>query len=373
MTILVYGAGVLGSVYAARLHDAGHAVSILARGQRLADLRAHGIVLDDARTGARTTTRIPVVERLAPDDAYDLVLVLVRWSQVAAVLPALAANRRTPTVLFMVSNPVGPTAWVAALGRERVVLGFAGAGGSRDGQVVRYHVLPRWQQATTVGELDGQVTPRLTAIVRAFAEAGFPVATSPRMAAWLTTHITWTLPMSTALYMAGGDIYRLARTRDALVLLVRAIRENFRVLRALGIPITPASLHVFDRLPEPLLIAVLRRLLDTPTAELVIARHANAARDEYGAVAQDWQARADRASVPTPADARLDRYLDPAEPPVADGSATIPLTWRSMEVGLGVLIGVGGALVGRRQLRARRGQAAGPLQSARVGVGRDTP
>ncbi|MDQ2831909.1 MAG: hypothetical protein M3Y74_23020, partial [Chloroflexota bacterium] len=46
MTILVYGAGVLGSVYAARLHDAGHTVSILARDQRLADLRAHGIVLD---------------------------------------------------------------------------------------------------------------------------------------------------------------------------------------------------------------------------------------------------------------------------------------------------------------------------------------
>ena len=47
MNILVYGAGVLVSVYAARLHDAGHTVSILARHQRLADLRTHGIVLDD--------------------------------------------------------------------------------------------------------------------------------------------------------------------------------------------------------------------------------------------------------------------------------------------------------------------------------------
>jgi hypothetical protein len=212
----------------------------------------------------------------------------------------------------------------------------------------------RWQQATTVGELDGRVTPRLTAIARAFADAGFPVAISPRMAAWLTTHITWTLPVSTALYMVGGDIYRLARTRDALVLIVRAIRENFGVLRALGIPITPAALHVFDRLPEPLLIAFLRRLFATPTADLVIARHANAARDEYGAVAHDWRARAGRASVPTPAGARLDRYIDPAVPPIADGSATIPLAWRSMDVGLGVLIGVGSALVGLRKLRMRR-------------------
>ncbi len=39
MDILVYGAGVLGSVYAARL-SAGHAVFLLARGQSLIDLCA---------------------------------------------------------------------------------------------------------------------------------------------------------------------------------------------------------------------------------------------------------------------------------------------------------------------------------------------
>ncbi len=47
MKILFYGAGVLGSLYAARLQEAGQEVSILARGQRLADIREHGIVLED--------------------------------------------------------------------------------------------------------------------------------------------------------------------------------------------------------------------------------------------------------------------------------------------------------------------------------------
>jgi 2-polyprenyl-6-methoxyphenol hydroxylase-like FAD-dependent oxidoreductase len=37
MKILVYGAGPLGSLFAGRLHQAGHAVSLLARGQRLDD------------------------------------------------------------------------------------------------------------------------------------------------------------------------------------------------------------------------------------------------------------------------------------------------------------------------------------------------
>jgi hypothetical protein len=51
MNILVYGAGVLGSLYAARLRSAGHRVSLLARGRRLADLRRYGLALENAITG----------------------------------------------------------------------------------------------------------------------------------------------------------------------------------------------------------------------------------------------------------------------------------------------------------------------------------
>ena len=45
MKILVYGAGNLGSLYAAKLKDAGHDVTILARGKRLHCIREHGILL----------------------------------------------------------------------------------------------------------------------------------------------------------------------------------------------------------------------------------------------------------------------------------------------------------------------------------------
>ena len=45
MKILVYGAGNLGSLYAAKLKDAGHDVTILARGKRLHSIREHGILL----------------------------------------------------------------------------------------------------------------------------------------------------------------------------------------------------------------------------------------------------------------------------------------------------------------------------------------
>ena len=130
MNILIYGAGVLGSLYGARLKESGQNVSILARGQRLVDIREHGIVLEDPTTGKSTITRVNTVETLAPDDAYDLIMVLIRKNQLIDVLPALAANRGSPTVLFMLNNAAGPDALVAALGCERVLLGFPGCGGT---------------------------------------------------------------------------------------------------------------------------------------------------------------------------------------------------------------------------------------------------
>ena len=55
MSILIYGAGNIGSIYAGLLADAGHDVSILARGERLDRIRDHGVELEDFVTGEHTT------------------------------------------------------------------------------------------------------------------------------------------------------------------------------------------------------------------------------------------------------------------------------------------------------------------------------
>ncbi len=78
MKILVYGAGPLGSLFAARLMEGGQDVSLLARGQRLADLREHSLVLEDTQTQERTVWHPRLIVTLAPEEAYDLVLVIMR-------------------------------------------------------------------------------------------------------------------------------------------------------------------------------------------------------------------------------------------------------------------------------------------------------
>lgn len=272
MKILVYGAGVLGSLYAARLSAAGHDVTVLDRLRRLADVREHGIVLEDAISGQRMAKRVGVVAEFEPEDRYDLVLVPVRKTQLSSVLPALASNRRTPNVLFMVNSAAGPDGIVEALGGDRVLLGFPGAGGTLEGPVVSYKVLPGWVQPTTMGELDGRVSPRLRLVADAFRTAGFAVALSTDMVSWQKTHVALVSPIADAIYAAGGDNYRLARTRDGLVLMIRAWREGFRVLEAIGTPITPPRLKVLKWMPEPLQIVLWQRVFDTRFAEILKRR-----------------------------------------------------------------------------------------------------
>lgn len=337
MKILFYGAGVIGSLYAARLKDSGQDVSVLARGQRLADIREYGIVLEDVNTGNETSTHVNMVEQLDPEDAYDLVVVMMPKNHIPEILPILAANRFTPNVLFMFNNAAGPDEMINALGRERVLLGFPGAGGTRKGHVVRFMVVSGRQQPTTFGELDGSTSARLEKIVDVFKSAGFPVAVSSQMDAWLKTHVAEVSPMANALYMAGGDNYRLARTRDAIVLMIRAIREGYKVLQELDIPIVPAKHKILKWIPEPFLVALMRRIFKSDEMADLIG-HAHAARDEMKQIADEFRVLARSTSVPTPAMNRLFIYTDPDTQPVADGSARIAINWHGVGIVLSALV-----------------------------------
>lgn len=343
--ILVYGAGVLGSLYAGKLHRAGYDVTLLARGQRLEELKSSGLILMEDGSQRKEMIPVRITDHLAPEDAYDLIVVIVRNNQLDSVLPVLAANSATPNVLFMVNNAAGPDALVAALGKERVLLGFPGAGGQRVDGVVRYRLTRRIVQPTTLGELDGSLSKRILQIARALDEAGFPTAVERQMDAWLKTHVAVVSPVANALYMAGGDNYRLARTRDGLILMVRAVKESLHVLRALQVPITPPKFRLLAWIPEPLLVAVMRIGFNTPQAELVLARHANAARDEMRAVADEFQVLARRFGQPTPAINALYAYIDPNTPIAPEGEARLKMDWRSTIAGLGVLVSLGALIV----------------------------
>lgn len=336
MKILVFGAGVVGSFYAARLHETGNEVSLLARAARLDELRELGIVLEPIGEGANSAVPIDVVESLDPGDAYDLVVVAVRSNQVDAILPTLAASRATPNVAFLGNNLSGPDRLVEALGRDRVLMGFGAVGGVHQDGVIRY-VPARRGGKTYLGELDGTYSSRLQRISQAFERTGRPVSVERDIDGWLKTHAAIVVPLAYAIYLADGDPYRLSRTRDGLVLARRAVRECFEALRARGIAITPGWARALEWIPEPAMVALMGRVLRGPRAEIGLAGHANAARDEMRHLAQELEAVIRPAKTPTAALDHLLAFGEPDETPMLDGRASIPLDWRGVWISAGSL------------------------------------
>ena len=308
MRILVVGAGVIGSFNAARLKEAGQDVTLLARGRRLADLREHGVVLEDFRTGRRTNTQVPLVERLGPEDDYDLALVIVRRNQIPSVLAMLAQNRRIPSALFLGNNAAGAQDMVQALGRERVLTGMVNASGERDGYVVRY--VWSWWFPVLFAELDDMPTPRTEAIVRLFRSAGLRARVIKNVDAYQKTHAAGVPAFAGALYMAGGDVRRLAHRRQLLRLLVQSWREAFRALRADGTPLRPSATRLVEWIPWPVLLLGLRLFFNTRLAVVAGERPCNAVPGEMKELADEFRGILRRSGHSSPASDVLFAQVD---------------------------------------------------------------
>ena len=309
MKILIYGAGVIGTLYAARLQESGQLVTMLARGQRLADIRRHGLMLEDVVRGRRSTTPVDVTERLAPEDQYDVALITVRRDQLASVMPALQANRSIPTMLFMLNNPVGSNDLASALGQDRVLLGFPGAGGTLDGHTVRYALIS--QQPTTLGELNGRSSERVGGLAGAFKGAGFPTTISGDMDGWLKAHAFFVTAVSGAIYMAGGDCRRLSADSASLALMTQGVREGFAAVRAVGGTVTPFQLRVlFAWMPQWFAVAYWRHFFASDMADYVFGRHARSASREMREIASDCLTLLEQTGLEAPALRQLYQAID---------------------------------------------------------------
>jgi ketopantoate reductase len=331
--ILVYGAGPLGSLFAARLHEGGNDVSLLARGKRLSDLREYGVVLRDFLTKEETVTQVKIVESLEPEDAYDLVLAIMRKNHALEILPVLAANKHTPNVCFLMNNAAGPKALVDALGKGRVLVGFPNSAGYFEGH--RIHCIAGQVEdkaGVLFGEVDGSIIERTKWVANVFdTMPGYEGEIRTDMDAWHKTHVALLFPsLGPALYSAGTDNFRFSRTQDLLVLAIRAIREGFQVLYALNVPIVPVKMKIFEWIPEPLLVLFLKRFITHPAMKIALVGHANAARSEVRHLTDEFLALARRTSVPTPAIDHLYPYLDPDTPLMPEGRNEIPLHWGGM-------------------------------------------
>ena len=292
MKILVYGAGVLGCNLARNLLRAGKDVTLLARGNWAVEIKQNGLRIKDKFSPRTSVSRIPVVTGLAPDAGYDVIFVVLRYTQLDSVLDTLRANR-TKNIVF-VGNNVQTRTLAAALPGKNVLFAFALSAGHRETDRVVSIDLKK----ITIGQLPGAASNKQL-IEQIFQGTKYKVVYEPNMEDYLLCHAAFVMP-------AGNTAY-LNRLLDANI-------EGYRAIRNAGHTILPKEDADFEgEKYRRTCLRFFKLMCATSLGKLCASDHAMNAIDEMSALNRDLKRFYDENSAAYPVwkelEAEVGRYL----------------------------------------------------------------
>ena len=239
MKILVYGAGVLGCNLARNLFRAGKDAALLARGRWAEELKKNGLRIKDKFSPRMSVSRIPVVTELKAEDAYDVIFVVLRYTQLEPIMETLRASRAKN--LVFVGNDVRASAIAASLPEKNVMFAFASSAGHRE----RDYVASIDLKKITIGQIAGAPSnERLIQTI--FDGTKYKVAYEPNMGDYLLCHAAFVLPVAFACYKTDGDLKKLKGDTAYLNRMIDANIEGYRALRNAGHEILPKEDGEFE-------------------------------------------------------------------------------------------------------------------------------
>lgn len=181
MRILVFGAGVLGCNLARNLFRAGKDVALLARGNWAEEIKKNGLRIKDKFSSRVSVSHIPVVTELKSEDLYDAIFVVMRYTQIEAILDTLRENR-TKNIIF-VGNNVRARAVADLLPEKNVMFAFASSAGHREPDRVASVDLKK----ITIGQMLGALSNE-ELIGQIFENTKYKVTYEPNMEDYLLCH-----------------------------------------------------------------------------------------------------------------------------------------------------------------------------------------
>lgn len=319
MRILMFGRGVISTIYGRVLHAAGHDVEFYVRPGRRTEY-GDDVQLDwiDGRRAllgrrVRESFRTSLRDSLDPDDGFDLIVLSVGHHRLADAAAFLAPRLGTATVLVFGNLWEEPLTAVAPLPAERVVFGFPQAGGGfgEDG-VLSAALLP----SVIIGTSDPVPTRREQDVLAAFTQAGLAVRQEKDMRGWLWLH-----------FIADAGMFAQATRSGSLAAMIghpRALTDAFLTGREL-LPVLEARGVDLRRHRGAMLPSRFPRLVGTasavatalvPLARRSLAAHTDPHAAEARAVLADTLREARRLGIPAP---RLDARANAMPQPSGDG------------------------------------------------------
>lgn len=304
MKTLIYGAGPIGRWLALRLHQAGRDVTLMARGQTSRSLEQNGIEIIDGFDGTSYSARVKLVDRLDPEDHYDLLVVAMQKSGRIAMCPILAQNNNLENILFLGNDVAGHQHYLEHLPEDRVLLGFPGLGGGWEGDDLV--IMDREKAGAPfgeifIGELDGVIRPRTVQIKNLLKAGGIGVSIEKDMDGWLKYHFAFMAPTAGAIFMKDGDMKAVAADREAIHHYCRACREAGSVLREIGYrKRQPPVFNLYYWLPRWLEPVVFGKLFASRSAEIRFGLHARVVGPELHEMAEEFEVLKRLAGIETP-------------------------------------------------------------------------
>lgn len=319
MKVLVFGAGVIGTMHAWAFERAGHTVSLLVRPGHV-DRWTSGVALRilDGRGGRAQETKVlyrpNVVPSFGPDDGYDLIVDAVRYTQAEDALPELVANRGKALILFFHQSWRGLDVIDRALTKEQYVLGMPRAGG-----VLSQGVLdgafegPVLLGTSTCGSpvtpvVEGAAKKNLDFVAGLFRPAGFQVESPENMEHWYWVHFASTAVYTGAIAREGGyDTFATSKTaiRDALL----AGREAMDICTARGVDLRKIPEAKVFASPPLVAAPLMRRALAQPVTRRMSQTHPDYA-EEFRRIFDEVLETAQQLNVPTPHLEAFAPYVD---------------------------------------------------------------
>ncbi len=307
MKILVFGAGVLGCNLARNLFRAGKEVTLLARGDWAEEIRRNGLRIKDTFSPRVSVSRIPVVTALTPDDRYDVIFVVLRYTQLDAIMDTLRANP-TENIVF-VGNNVRARAFAEALPGKNVMFAFALSAGHRE----RDRVASIDLKKITIGQLRG--APSNEALIgRIFDGTKYRVVYEPNMEDYLLCHAAFVLPAAFACYKTDGNLKKLRGDTAYLSRMIDANIEGYRAIKSAGHDILPKADAEFEGAAyRKTCLRFFKLICATALGKICVSDHAMNAVDEMSALDRDLKGFFDQNGADYPVwkalEAKAGRYL----------------------------------------------------------------
>ncbi len=223
----IVGAGAIGGLVGAALHGAGHDVTFVeADPAHREAIAARGLRIEGHRAMHCTA---PAIAPAALGGGLARVILAVKSLHTRDAIPALAGRLAPDGMILSLQNGLNPLILAETFGAGRVVGAYLTFGGYVEAPgVIRY----AGEGSFAVGEIDGALTPRLTAMA-AELSALQPCATTTNLMGHL-----WSKLVLGAVYYGTAvldrDVIDIYADPQALAVLSEAAREAAAVAAANG-------------------------------------------------------------------------------------------------------------------------------------------